>query len=47
MKNDSKCRSSYPVPMHSIVAIGIRYLTGAKYQDLADVHGVSSDTVYK
>ena len=47
MKKESKCRSSHPVPMHSLIAIGIRYLTGAKYQDLADVHGVSTDTVYK
>ena len=47
MKKESKCRTSHPVPMHSVVAIGIKYLTGAKYQDLADVHGVSSDTVYK
>ena len=47
MKNTLKCRSSHPVPMHSVLAIGIRYLTGAKYHDLADVHGVSADTVYK
>ena len=47
VRQESKCRSSSPVPIYSIVAIGIRYLAGASYIDLADVHGVSFDTVYK
>ena len=47
MKQESKCRTASPVPIYSIVAIGLRYLAGASYIDLADIHGVSFDTVYK
>ena len=33
--------------MHSIVAIGLRFLAGGSYLDLADLHGVSIAEVYK
>ena len=47
VRKASMSRSSSPVPVVSLVAIGLRYLDGAKYQDLCDVHGVSKDQVYK
>ena len=46
VRDYSKSRTLEPVPMHTIVAIGLQYLTGSKYQDLCDVHCVSSTEVY-
>ena len=42
-----KSRSELPVLMHSVMAIGLRYLTGAKYHDLMDIHGVSRGEVFR
>ena len=46
IRNYSKSQTVPSVPMHSIIAIGIWFLAGARYQDLADVHGVSKTEVY-
>lgn len=46
-RSASKSRVLVPVPLHSIVAIGVRYLAGAKYQDLMDVHGCSRTEVFR